>query len=135
MFEGVDRNVPGCGTYNIKDDKIGQYSLSKYRNSSGISLGSRYENEYADPYQPGPGSYQPHPEIVMPKTLVTKFNHARRKSIADVGRDKAKYPPPGSYSTIGDFSNYGPHPIVLGNRNNSTMNLTTKYHEEVLKQN
>jgi hypothetical protein len=50
MFEGLDRNIPPCGTYSIQDDKIGQYSLSKYRNSSGIILGSRHDKEYGDPY-------------------------------------------------------------------------------------
>ena len=109
MYIGLDKSIPDCGTYSIQED-VGKYFLSKFKNQTGVSIGSRNLKDFADPYKPGPGTYKPNPEVVMPKTLVTTFSHARRRSIADVDGDKAKLPPPGAYTTICDFSCYGPFP-------------------------
>jgi len=64
----------------------------------------------------------------MPKAIVRSFGHAKRKSIADVEKDKAMMPPPGAYTTISDFSYYGPsHQQVSRNsKHESILSLNRK---------
>jgi hypothetical protein len=82
-------------------------------------MGYRPEIKYGDPNKPGPGNYHPYESLVIPKSIEPQFGKAKRKSIADVDRDKANFPPPGAYSTITDFTCYGGAPAGLQNSRNN----------------
>ncbi|TNV77364.1 hypothetical protein FGO68_gene8225 [Halteria grandinella] len=111
LLAGNDLSVPALGTYDpkIQMNALGKYPLANYRNTKQVTFGQKTDQvmykRLSQPCLIGPGSYEIkyRNQSIIKRERSPIFDISKRKSIADVARDKLTMPGPGFYKVLSEF--------------------------------